>query len=245
MRQLTRLGGVALGVSIIAVAALVLLRSMPGPTSDVGAVSPSPAPSQEARPSGSTPSPEPTRPPDSLPPDPPSPMEHGLTCGTYYSEVVQDGRYLDPEFLTEKSTAVVTGNVLTVGEGQWATTDGQPPDEVRVDGLPPSARHVFHAVSFELTEVGKRPSGDDRFAAGSTIDVRVHGGKLGCLTMLFSNAFDFVVGTEVALFLGEQDSVPAAPDIDLIGVFSIEDGQVMTPEGQWSVEEVLDLADAQ
>lgn len=195
----------------------------------VGAVGPSPTP-QASLTDQSSPSPTlaVNKPPagDSLP-----------VCGVYES---QDARMASAETvvgLSGMSDAVVTATVLSSTDGQWATADGNYAPRDPEVGVAPE---VYRLVTVRVTSAGKGAT-DARLSAGSTLNVRVLGGSVGCRTYLSSSDLPFRVGGDVVMFLGSQPVLDGAPraDFDAIDVWPIEDGVVHGRQGQQSPTEVL------
>lgn len=242
MSNLSRVLGTLVAGVIIVLVGILLVQSQPSLESDVGAVSPTPAslrPSSlaSAAPALETqaPSPSDTEPPaGSL-----APHENGLACGLHVTDVLLYANFFEVANLTGFSTAVVTGTVVEVGPGSWATADGKPPvDEY---GMPPTALEVYRLIKVTLADVAKRPVDDTRFQPDSSISVRVLGGKVGCLDLRFSRNLEFELGDQVALFLGEQPALALAPaaDIDVIDAWPISDGVVYGPQASLTVDELL------
>ena len=151
-----------------------------------------------------------------------------------------------PEFytvagVTKFSQAVVVGEVVAIGEAQWATKNGTVPvDEF---GVHPSAADVYRVVDIQVDGIGKR-SDQRPVSVDEVIHIRVLGGSIGCREYAFSDDEDFLVSDEVVVFLGSQPTLVAAPsrDFDAVTVWRVQDGRVQSRDGLLSVDAVLQMS---
>lgn len=168
------------------------------------------------------------QPPPSVPvaasPLPSSALEFGLACGQYVTDSVLPPA--DLQTMGSLSDAVITATVVKVGDTRWATAEGKPPNDPH---LIPTPFDVYRVVQMEVVAIGKLSAGS-AILPGSTVEARIPGGTVGCVTLALDYLPSVNAGDEVAVFLEADPDVsfPSAPqaDFDVLDVWPIVDGVV-------------------
>jgi hypothetical protein len=167
-------------------------------------------------------------------------LDGPVACGVYTSQDLRMASATTVEGLSEWSDAVIVGTVASVSEGRIASRDGMPPVEDELIALPPE---VYRVATVRVSAIGKAGTveGDRILAPGTTINVRVLGGTIGCRTYQSSSDLPFDIGGDVVLFLGTQSVLSGAPpeDFDVIDLWPIRDGVVEGREGRMTPEALL------
>lgn len=182
-------------------------------------------------------------PPPNVVETPPASLGVGLACGQFTAHALRIN-YSAAEWAV-LADAVVTGTVVSIDEGHWATPDGASP---RSEGERPTAFDVYRVAEVKIGDVGKATALAD-IGAGDTIKIRVIGGTVDCRTFNLEGEPEIKVGMDVALFLTEdpQPNLAAAPfeGFDAIGVWPIEQGQARGPSGHIAIDDLLAVASGQ
>jgi hypothetical protein len=129
------------------------------------------------------------------------------------------------------SDEVVSGTVVAVNSGRWATADGSRPTQIDI-----SAADVYRVVTIQIGGVGKASVATAaRAPVGRQVQVRVLGGKIGCSTYQIAGQADVAVGQNGIWFLTAKTQPPlkSAPvaDFDVIDNWPISNGSVVLPDG--------------
>jgi hypothetical protein len=230
-------GRFSVAVGAVATAAIVFVAalSLPHPSTSPAAAGPTSNPTEtplaaeatstaSSKPAAGSPSPDPLG-----------------ACGVYVDQVDRMPEFYTVASVTKFSQAVVVGEVVAIGEAQWATKNGTVPvDEF---GVHPSAADVYRVVDIQVDGIGKR-SDQRPVSVDEVIHIRVLGGSIGCREYAFSDDEDFLVSDEVVVFLGSQPTLVAAPsrDFDAVTVWRVQDGRVQSRDGLLSVDAVLQMS---
>lgn len=231
---------VSLAIVVGLAALLVITRPIEPAPSAIGAIGPSsspshgssvPAPELAASPTVAYPTAQPSLDaPKTAPP---------VGCGVHETQDSLYGPATTIVGLTALSEAVIAGEVISSGEGKWATPDGLPP--AAPYGPPETEAAVYRIVQIQITALGKTRAAGANLEPGQSINVRVLGGTIGCQTYKSSSDLPFDVGGEVVMFLGMQPILSDAPraDYDAVDVWPIQNGVVEGRSGRVTPDELL------
>jgi hypothetical protein len=141
--------------------------------------------------------------------------------------------------LTGLSTSVVVAEVATVGEGEWNTSDGSPPDAAAGPDFNPAVRTP---IDLQVTEWISGERDDANIVAFNA------GGVAGCVEHIVDNAPRLNRGDAYAFFLQPSDSADGSEDPSrpqILMAFPVSaDGSVSTEEdGVLSHEEFVALVE--
>lgn len=182
-------------------------------------------------------------PPPEVVATPPVSLGVGLACSQFTAHALRIN--YSPAEWAALADAVVTGTVVSIDDGHWATSDGAPPR--LEDGERPTAMNVYRVAEVEIAEVGKATALAD-VAVGETVMIRVIGGTVDCRTFGLSGEPEIKAGMDVSLFLTKdpEPNLAAAPfdGFDAIGIWPVDRNQAQSPSGAIAVDDLLSLASA-
>ncbi len=210
MRTIRRSLSALVGVTALAVVALVLMQGRPGDLFGAGSTEPPKATFVPAATATTIALP-------ALDPDSP-PLELASECEGHLR--VSDGPTETLEHLSLVSGSVVVARISEVGISRWNTPMERPP----TDDLDVHAGSVVRLARVDVTDVLKGES-------EASITVACFGGSIGCHTFRVEGQPDPMPGAEVVLFLSAK---PIAMQLDGVSTFTkaltVEGGKVVTPE---------------
>jgi hypothetical protein len=151
----------------------------------------------------------------------PQPADSDPTCGS--ATVSYDA--IEPTIANraEGASVVLLATVESIAEARWNTADGRAP---KFEGEPPIAAYIFRPVSLSVDTLAR---GD---VAGSTSEVTMLGGSVGCYTYDYENTPDLKVGQQYAFFLGASLTAAGGRDqaaLTINEAWAVSDGLVKTP----------------
>lgn len=162
----------------------------------------------------------------------------GLGCGTFTLEVLKAATsWIE---LANLSDEVLVGTVTGIGEGQWATSDGNQPK--LDDGRRPTALDVFRPVHIRIDDVAQDDGHLDA-ARGNEVDAQLVGGTIGCRTFVVSGQVDPTPGSQFLVFLSsDRRGVSTDPGVEIVDMWPVRDGIASHGWSSIAIEDLLAAA---